>query len=275
MTVTAVCGKLGMTRQNYYGARHRRQRREIDEELVLRWVRQERGLHPRMGVRKLHHMLQKRLGAAGVKLGRDRLFELLGREELLVPPRVSERPRTTRSGHSLPVFTNRIKGLEVKRPNEVWVGDLTYLRTREGFLYLALLTDKSSRKIVGWHCGDTLEAEGCLKALEMAVRELPLGVPGPIHHSDRGCQYCSHEYVKRALERGLSISMTEVDHCAENAQAERMNGILKTEYGLGMEFGSKAEARRAVEEAVYLYNRLRPHTALKYRVPAEVHSLAA
>jgi transposase InsO family protein len=271
--VLAVCRKLRMSRQNFYARRKERQRRSVDEDLVVELVQRERKIQPRIGTRKLQVMLRKDLKEAGVKIGRDRLFEVLRQKDLLVPPPKTEFPRTTNSYHCLPVFTNRIKELEVTKPNEVWVGDLTYLRTQEGFVYLALLTDKMSRKIVGYHCGDTLEAEGCLQALESALGDLPAGAQ-PIHHSDRGSQYCCHEYVQRLNERGLGISMTQVDHCAENALAERMNGILKSEYILGQEFRTKAEARLAADQAVHLYNTRRPHTALGFRVPSEVHSLA-
>jgi transposase InsO family protein len=137
------------------------------------------------------------------------------------------------------------------------VGDLTFLRTEMGFLYLSLLTDKFSHKVVGYHCGETLEAGGCLVALKNALTDLPAGVH-PMHHTDQGSQYCSHEYVGWAQAHGLSISMTESDHCAENALAERMNGILKSEYGLGGRFQTKASARLAVAQAVHLYNTRRP-----------------
>lgn len=274
VNVSSVCRQLKMSRQNYYAGRQRQEREEVDAGLFLDLVRAERKLQPRIGTRKLRNLFQKELSAAGVKLGRDRMFEVLRARELLVPPKVAEFPRTTCSTHSLPVFRNEIKHQAVTKPNEVWVSDLTYIRTEEGFLYLALLTDKMSRKIVGYDCGDTLEAEGALRALEGALQQLPAGAR-PIHHSDRGSQYCCHAYVDRLRESGLSISMTETDHCAENALAERMNGILKCEYGLGTEFGTKADARRAVGQAVLLYNTRRPHTALQFRTPADVHSLAA
>jgi transposase InsO family protein len=262
-----------MTRQNYYARRKQRQRRRVDSELVVALVQEERQLQPRIGTRKLHGLLKKPLTKAGIEVGRDRLFELLRENELLVPPQALDYPRTTNSYHCLPVFGNRIKDLQVKRPNEVWVGDLTYIRSDEGFIYLALLTDKMSRKIVGYHSGDTLEAVGCLRALEMALSDLPAGVY-PIHHSDRGTQYCCHEYINRLVDHGLSVSMTERQHCAENALAERMNGILKNEYLLGYKFKTKEQARRAVDQAVHLYNTRRPHTALGYRYPQEVHSFA-
>lgn len=262
-----------MSRQNYYARRKQRQRQDVESGLVVELVKQERAVQPRLGTRKLQVLLKGALDKAGVKLGRDRMFEVLREHELLLGPQPAEFPRTTNSYHVLPVFTNRIKDLKVSKPNEVWVGDLTYLRTEMGFLYLALLTDKSSRKIVGYHCGDTLEAMGCIQALEMALAGLPRGAK-PIHHSDRGTQYCCHEYVNRLADRGLSISMTETNHCAENALAERMNGILKSEYGLGREFKTRESARLTADQAVRLYNTRRPHTALGYRFPEEAHSQA-
>jgi transposase InsO family protein len=259
-----------MTRQNYYARRKQRQRRAVDGELVAGLVVRERRLQPRLGTRKLYHLLKPELERAGVRLGRDRMFEELRKRQLLLEPIGAQYPQTTQSYHNLPVFRNMIRGKELAAPNEVWVSDLSYLRTVEGFLYLALITDKYSRKIVGWHVGDTLEAVGCVQALERALDQLPAGSK-PIHHSDQGSQYCCHEYVKRLQERGLSISMTEVNHCAENALAERMNGILKQEYGLGMEFPNKVAAHQAVRQGIDLYNTRRPHNALDKQTPAQVH----
>jgi putative transposase len=260
-----------MSRQNYYAGRKQRQRRKVDAEFVAELVRQERKMQPRIGGRKLHKVLQPALREAGIEMGRDRMFDELRERGLLVPPLPRLWPRTTHYNESLPVFRNEIKGMEVKRANEIWVADLTYVRTDEGFLYVSLITDKCSRKIVGYHAEDTLETAGPLKALGMAMRGLPKGAK-PIHHSDRGCQYCSHEYVGCLKESGLSISMTEEDHCAQNAMAERVNGILKQEYGMGSGFKTKAMARRALREAVHLYNTRRLHTAINYQVPEVVHS---
>jgi len=263
-----------MSRQNYYARRQERQRRQVDGELVSELVKRERQLQPRLGTRKLYWMLREEWEQAGVKLGRDRLFEELGRRGLLVPPTPATGPRTTQVHACLPLVGNRIKDRVVQKPNEVWVSDITYLRSQEGYLYLSLITDQHSRKIVGYHVSESLEASGCLKALEMALESL---LPGsrPIHHSDRGCQYYSHEYVAQLQARGLEMSMTETDHCAENALAERMNGILKQEYGLGEEFTDKAQVRSAVAQAIWLYNNKRPHTALGFDYPERVHSLAA
>jgi putative transposase len=262
-----------MSRQNYYARHEHRCRRIVDGEFVAGLVRREREQQGRLGTRKLYHMLKSELKEAGVRMGRDRMFEELRGRNLLLEPVPAQYPQTTQSGHNLPVFRNEIKGLEVTGPNQVWVSDITYVRTREGFMYLALTTDKFSRKIVGWHLGDNLEATGCVRALKRALAQLPKGCK-PIHHSDRGSQYCCHEYVKVLKKSGLKISMTEVDHCAENAMAERVNGILKQEYGLGMELPSKTMAHPFTKQGIELYNTRRPHTALRYRVPAAVHSEA-
>jgi putative transposase len=259
-----------MSRQNYYSRRRQRQRRKIEADLVEALIRRERQQQPRLGVRKLHHLLKRELQEAGVRLGRDRLFEELRGRDLLLRPMPAQFPRTTQSYHNLPVFRNLMKQTVVERPHQVWVSDLTYLRTREGYLYLALITDVYSRKIVGSHAGDNLEAIGCVRALEQALKQLPAAAK-PIHHSDQGTQYCCHEYVNRLQDHGLGISMTESNHCAENALAERMNGILKQEYGLGTEFATKADARRAVQQGIWLYNTKRPHSALGYSIPEQVH----
>jgi transposase InsO family protein len=259
-----------MSRQNYYARRQVRQAQMVEAALICELVQAERQLQPRLGTRKLRVVLQGLLAQAGVTVGRDRFFGVLRRAGLLLAPLPREYPQTTSSHHCLPVFANLVKDRVVSRPNEVWVSDLTYLRTEESFLYLALVTDKFSRKIVGYHCGDTLAAVGCVRALKMALQDLPAGVY-PIHHSDQGSQYCCHEYVNALAGRGLPISMTVQNHCAENALAERVNGILKGEYGLGQKLKSKALGRQLTDQGVWLYNTRRPHTALKNQTPAAVH----
>ena len=272
-TIKDLCEKVGMSRQNYYAARQLRHRREIDEDLILALVRQERGLQGRLGGRKLLYKIKPELEAAGVEIGRDRFFELLAENDLLVE-RKPGRPKTTHSRHSLPVYRNLLAELELTAPNEAWVSDLTYIRTDAGFMYAALIMDAYSRKIVGYHLGDSLESIGCQAALRMALDDLPHGVH-PVHHSDRGCQYCCHAYVELLESRGLRISMTEVLHCYENAKAERLNGILKSEYEMDQTFRTKDQTRRAFTQAVHLYNHCRPHEKLAYRYPAEVHQEAA
>jgi transposase InsO family protein len=216
-------------------------------------------------------MIGPELKAAGVKLGRDGFFAQLRKARLLVPPKRSEWPKTTRIDLSLPVFRNLLKGRRVIGPNQVWVADITYLRTVEAFVFLALIADYYSHKIVGYHLGERLEAVIVLKALALALRGLPEGAH-PIHHSDRGCQYASHAFVQAAQAAGLRMSMTQEHHSAENAVAERLNGILKQEYGLDQTFGTCAQVRRALPQAILLYNTRRPHTALGLATPEAVHN---
>ena len=269
MSIATLCKKTGMSRQNFYKGRKQRIRREVNSGLIEELVRAERALQPRLGGKKLYYLLKPKLTDAGVRIGRDRFFEVLREKGLLLEP-LPKAPRTTNSRHSLPVYTNRLADMELTGPNQAWVSDITYIRTEEGFLYLSLITDAWSRKIVGYHAGDTLEAEGCLLALEKAAKELVDGLY-PLHHSDRGSQYCSHLYTGRLREYGLGISMTEEMHCYENAKAERVNGILKQEYYLGGTFWTKSQAVEAVEQAVWLYNTRRPHLKLNYRTPEEMH----
>jgi transposase InsO family protein len=261
-----------MSRQNYYKGRKSRQRKAVDEELVVGMVLRERHQQPRLGVRKLHHILRDELEEARAFVGRDRMFEILRDRGLLLEP-LPKSPRTTNSRHSLPVFMNLAADVETTGPNQIWVSDLTYIRTEEGYEYLALIMDRHSRKVVGFHCGDDLTTTGSIQALEQALASLPEGCK-PIHHSDRGCQYCSHAYVRLLKEHGLPVSMTVENHCAENSHAERLNGILKQEYGLYMEFRTRAQARAAVKQAVGLYNNRRPHNSLNLRTPSEAHRAA-
>jgi transposase InsO family protein len=250
-----------------------RNKAEVDAELVEQLVRGERSLQPRLGGRKLFKILNPALENAGIKVGRDIFFDILREKGLLVPP-LPKSPRTTRFEPSLPVFGNLVAGLEFTGPNQAWAADITYIRTDEGFLYLSLITDMWSRKIVAFNAGDSLETEGALTALVMALASLESDAK-PVHHSDRGCQYASHLYVGKLQEAGLQISMTEEFHCYENAMAERVNGILKQEYYLGSCFRNKNQAKAAVKEAVCLYNTRRPHKSLQYETPEKTHRMAA
>ena len=262
-----------MSRQNYYKSRKARNKLEIDAELVVEFVKTERKMQSRLGGRKVLKLIKDDLKASGISIGRDRFFDLLKENDMLIEKKKSL-PKTTNSRHCLPVFHNLVKDIEITRPNQAWCSDLTYVRTEEGFVYAALITDMYSRKIVGAHIGDSLESIGCLKALEKALKTLPAG-KYPIHHSDRGCQYCCHEYINSLKAHNISASMTEVNHCYENAIAERVNGILKQEYELDYTFKTKEQAKATFYQAVELYNTKRPHMSLNYCIPAEVHERAA
>ncbi len=272
MTVGSLCEVVGMSRQNYYKQRRRRQQQEVDEDFILSLVRRERGLQPQLGVRKLWTLLSEEFGSAGVSMGRDRLFSLLGRHGLLIKHR-RRQVRTTDSRHGFGVYGNLLQEAELTAPHQGYVSDITYIRTDEGFMYLSLVMDAYSRAVVGYDCSDRLEADGALRSLSQALKQLPSG-SHPIHHSDRGIQYCCGRYINKLKGRDLRISMTEVNHCYENGKAERLNGILKQEYGLGAGYLRKSDAVRAVSEAVWLYNHRRPHQALGYRFPMAVHLAA-
>lgn len=271
MKIERLCKAAGMSRQNYYKARRSRERKAADERILRDLVLDERHFQPRLGGRKLYWLLKPRMEALDIHLGRDRFFEVLDHLGLLVEP-LPRQPRTTMSAHSLPTFPNLLASMRLSRPNQAWVSDITYLRLNRGFVYLSLITDAYSRKIVGHHVGADLRAETSLKALDEALKTRVTGST-PVHHSDRGCQYCSFEYVKRLEEAGLRISMTEVNHCAENALAERMNGILKQEYGLYNTFRDLPAARKTVSQAVEIYNTRRPHQELGMQFPDVVHQM--
>lgn len=270
VSVGVLCGLVGMTRQNYYKQRWARASGSVDEGLVLALVGQERARQPRLGARKLRYLLTEELSGAGVVLGRDRFFALLKRHDLLIPRRRRSGASTTNSWHGFGVYPNLAKVMTLCGPHQLLVSDITYVRTLAGFMFVCLVMDAYSRKVVGYDCSDTLEMEGALRALDLALRQLPAGSTA-VHHSDRGSQYCCGPYIAQLAARGVRVSMTEDHHCYENAKAERLNGILKQEYGLGEAFVTKDAVGPAVREAVLLYNQHRPHEALQYRFPQQVH----
>lgn len=222
-----------------------------------------------MGGRKLLHELRKSMDALGIKRGRDSFFDLLREHDLLVPHKRNYR-RTTYSGYWR--RPNLLADLAVVRVHQVWVGDITYIATEQGFRYLALLTDAHSRFIVGYDFSESLAVEGCLRALNQAIRQTDLHLlHGLIHHSDHGIQYTATDYANRLDSVGIRASMGEVGNCYDNALAERMNGILKCEYNLNQLFVNAKDAQIAVKQAIYLYNFERPHLALDYAKPAQIH----
>lgn len=269
ISVNGLCALVGFSRQSYYKERRRRSREEIDEDAIVELVKRERKIQPKIGTRKLKIALAQELAEMGIVIGRDRLFAVLRKRKLLVPARRA-RTKTTNSRHGWYAWPNLLRHVIPSVPHQAWVSDLTYIRTDEGFMYLSLVTDAYSRKIVGYCIHDSLETIGCLKALRMALAQLPKGAC-PFHHSDRGAQYCCADYVDELERRGCPLSMTEVNHCYENAKAERVNGILKGEYGLNETFRRKEQAIEAARQAIAIYNDRRLHTALGYRTPSSVH----
>jgi len=229
-----------------------------------------RHMMPRIGGRKLHYLLHDQLEEKSLKIGRDRFFRWLKAHGLLVTPKRSY-VRTTQSNHRFWIHDNLTKNLALTKPYQLWVSDLTYLRTLEGFCYLALITDAYSRKIVGYDVSDTMELSGCLRALKRAM-QTTCHTENLIHHSDRGFQYCSNQYTKMLKEKGIKISMAAKGDCYENALAERVNGILKNEFNLDVTFKTRAHAIRATHESIYIYNQYRPHWSINLHTPNERHA---
>jgi transposase InsO family protein len=237
----------------------------VQEYLILDMVRNIRRRMPMIGGKKLHRMLSEDLSKLRDSVGRDKFFDILRRNGLLVK-RLNRYAVTTNSRHWFYIYGNLVKGMTVDGPNRVFVADITYLRLQKGFCYLALVTDVYSRKIVGCDVSESLSFDGALRALKMALH----GTRDPsklIHHSDRGIQYCCHEYIDLLNKYGVSISMGEAGNPYDNAIAERVNGILKTEFLLDATFADLATATRAAHEAVITYNDFRPHMSIDYQTP--------
>jgi putative transposase len=227
---------------------------------------------PRTGTRKLYHLLTELLTMHNIRFGRDKLFDLLEANGLLIRRRKRKRINTTDSNHSFKKYPNLIRDMQVLRPNQLWVSDITYISLIDRFSYLSLVTDAYSRKIVGYCLYPTLQKEGPVAALDMALSSF-CGKPEQslMHHSDRGKQYCCADYITRLEGKNVAISMTEKGDPYENAIAERVNGILKEEFALDKEYDSFGQAKAAVEQAVKTYNQLRPHASCNYLTPEQAH----
>ena len=262
-----------MSRQGFYQRRQRQARQGERDEAVLVQVRAVRTRLPRLGTRKLGHKIAPLLRAQGVACGRDALFTLLRQRGLLIAPKRSY-TKTTDSHHRFHCHPNLVKEApKPTAPHQLWVSDITYLPTRQGTVYLSLVTDAFSRRIVGQHVHASLHTAGCLAALDRAVRGAGAAAKGCIHHSDRGSQYASDAYQAALNKAKLRCSMTDgydCYDCYQNALAERVNGILKDEF-LFVLPDDLAQARLLVEQAVHLYNEERPHLALNYVTPSQVH----
>ena len=244
----------------------------MEAALVLTEVALIRKELPKVGTRKLQYLLKDFFVQHGIKMGRDALFSLLMDEGLLVKKR-KRKVSTTNSRHRFRKYPNLVRELELVRSEQVWVCDITYIALQKSFCYLSLITDAYSKKIVGYNLEATLETEGCVKALAMALSTRSgSSKHGLIHHSDRGIQYCSNIYVQLLLASHIAISMTEKSDPYENAVAERINGILKDEFNLGKTFQNIHQANSIVQESILLYNTKRPHSSISYLTPDKAHT---
>jgi transposase InsO family protein len=261
---------LGYSRQGLYKAQKAHQQQCFEQELLIQEVHKIRVHQPRVGGRKLHHMLQPFMHQHQISIGRDVFFELLLHNGLLIRKRKRNKPVTTNSFHRYKKYKNLIKELIPVSSNQLWVSDITYITLQNSFAYLSLITDAYSRKIVGFYLSKTLEASGCIKALKMALKNNE-NIKGLIHHSDRGVQYCCNAYVDILKNKKIKISMTENGDPLENALAERVNGILKDEL-LEQVYANFTAAQDGVAKAISVYNHLRPHSSISYKTPVELHS---
>ena len=266
--MACLCSWYGISRQAHYQQRERDKVQEKQAEMVIEKVQEKRQKHPRMGGRKLHFELGDWLRRAGLKIGRDRFFNLLRKAGLLVRP-LKRGPRTTWPGKWQ--AENLMLETVIDRPNQVWVSDITYIETEVVFGYLSHVTDAYSRFILGYDFSTSLAADGAQAALAMAIAQAGGDVAGVIHHSDHGIQYTCNAYRQDLLEEQILSSMGQKGNCYDNALAERVNGILKQEYALGECFTDIPQAAKAVAEAVWLYNHERPHLSLGYLKPFDVH----
>lgn len=224
---------------------------------------------PRLGTRKLYYLLKESFIRDGISIGRDRLFTLLREEGLLIIKK-KKYTKTTDSKHWMRKYPNLSKKLELKRPEQLWVADITYLSMRNRYCYLHLVTDAYSKQIMGYHVSETLAATETLKALQMALENRQYQ-DSLIHHSDRGLQYCSAGYVKTLQQKSIAISMTE-DGCPyDNAIAERVNGILKDEFSLDEVFEHQSQLQLQVKQSIETYNNKRPHDSNHLLTPNEMH----
>lgn len=269
---------MGISRQAHYKRLAHERRRTEQHAAVVAMVRQERRDQPRIGTRKLHHMLHEPLQRQGIKMGRDALFGVLREACMLVRP-LRAHHKTTHSHHFFRRHPNLLKeGPAQVVPTgceQVWVADVTYWRASEQMVYVSLVTDAYSRKIMGWHVHDGMQSAQVSQAFKMALRQRQTS-QRLVHHSDRGMQYCCFEYQAIHARHGITCSMTDGYDCYQNALAERVNGILKMEYLLQTP-ADLSQAKRMVRQAVRLYNQARPHLSLEYETPDATHraSLAA
>ena len=267
--VGKLCRLFGKSRQAFYDRCWRKSNDEMHEALVIDLVKLVRKTLPKVGAVKLLHMLKDDLSAHKILIGRDSFFKLLRKHNLLVKQK-KRFIRTTMSNHHFKKWSDLTENITITAIEQLWVSDITYLITQNGFIYLSLITDAYSRKIVGYHLSQHLKAQGCLIALHKAISSLSANA-AVIHHSDRGIQYCCDTYIETLQNNNIAISMTQNGSPYDNAIAERINGILKTELSLDKNFDCYSAAVAAVHYAIDAYNRIRPHMSCGNLTPEKAH----
>ena len=263
-----LCKLLGYSPQAYHKHNKKNFIQYFNEGLILEQIDLIRKHQPRCGGRKLYIMLQPFLKQHNIIIGRDKFFDLLKRNKLLVR-KTKRNVYTTMSKHHYHRYPNLVKGFNPMKAHELWVSDITYIPLKERFAYLFLITDAYSRKIVGFHVSDDMKVSSAVLALKKALAQKPPETI-VIHHSDRGIQYCSNEYVGLLQQSNAMISMTESGDPLENAVAERVNGILKTEL-ISSYYSDIDAASVHITRCITIYNYRRRHASLNWQIPADVH----
>jgi putative transposase len=263
-----ACTLFGIDRQVYYRKIKRRSIKQDKARLVVNMVVEIRTQMPRIGSKKLYYLLKQELKI--LKIGRDKFIDILRANHLLILPKRSYHI-TTNSHHRFRKYKNQLLDLQIDKPEQVWVSDITYIGKREKPCYLSLITDAYSKKIVGYNVSDNLNTESSLVALRLAIKhrknkEIPL-----IHHSDRGLQYCSNEYQKILTKNEIQPSMTQNSDPYENAVAERINGILKQEFYIDKYNKNLPIMKQIIKETVNIYNEKRPHLSNHMLTPDQMH----
>lgn len=268
-SIQTLCSLLGYSRQAFYKYVKHAEKEALQHDLILQEVLRIRKTLKRLGTRKLLFKMEGFMREHHIEIGRDAMFDLLATHKLLIRKRKRRVPVTTFSDHWMRKYPNLIVDFIPTAPNQLWVSDITYITLKDDFAYLSLITDAYSRKIVGFYLSETLSANGCIKALQMALKNNPqLG--RLIHHSDRGSQYCCADYVSILDKHFVKISMTQSGDPLENAIAERVNGILKDEL-LEKIYINYQEAKQAIAAAISIYNYQRPHSSIDMLTPIEAH----
>lgn len=268
-SIQTLCSLLGYSRQAFYKFVKQSEKEALQHDLILQEVLRIRKTLKRLGTRKLLFIMEGFMREHHIEIGRDAMFDLLATHKLLIRKRKRRVPVTTFSDHWMRKYPNLIVDFIPTAPNQLWVSDITYIALKDDFAYLSLITDAYSRKIVGFYLSETLSADGCIKALQMALKNNPqLG--RLIHHSDRGSQYCCADYVSILDKHFVKISMTQSGDPLENAIAERVNGILKDEL-LDKIYINYQEAKQAIAAAISIYNYQRPHSSIDMLTPIEAH----
>lgn len=271
LSLKYICGLFGKSRQGWYHHQQHQGKKVLRNALILEKVREIRTSLPKLGSLKLRVMVEKHLQEHHLSIGRDAFFQLMRENGMLIKRRRSYMT-TTNSNHLFKKFPDLVNQGEALMAEEIWVSDITYIQMRSGYAYLSLVTDAYSRKIVGYNLSHNLKADGCIKALQMALNSRIYPQRPLIHHSDRGIQYCCNAYVEVLQKNRLHISMTQNGSPYENAIAERINGILKTEFGLRRTFESFAVVKQTADQAIDKYNYLRPHFSCDLKTPQHRHT---